>query len=1178
MHAVRPTVIAALVLTCGASAGLAADPARRPAVLVHSPRGQGTISGVDVEVLKDLHRQGLEVDYTDHHIRFTWDRIKRYNALVLYSCPRAEAYNFHNFLFPPRPPYQKAFVALIERYLAEGGGVLLMAYTHNVTYQFTKPLTDNWNAHIPLQHIEDPGNVARMTRMAHVPLGFTDRVTDSPVSRGVKQIWYPYGHHYITGVTNPLVVGPEWTVVVRAARTARTVRFDLAKTGYKPPENVTKRFPTTTSPPIFAIRPYKKGRVALCSMYPQFTFTSGRQWLFQGEVLDRGLKGKPSHLGKLLANTLHWLGEPSVRSGKLGGYTTDPKRLKPVNQRPEVRKRFEDTYWGEAELKRHRPAKGKLFRGLIGIKTTYSGATGTVADYARTARELGLDFIVLMDDFAKLTPAKWTSLKDECKKASDQKLWVLPGYAIDNNTGNHMFIYGPDPPWPGQRCLTGPGQTLLNQQFRDTDGKYKHECPVLPWILHQVMKRSWGQVGYYNFGEKTASAGQGSPMRMEHLRTYGMGVIWFYRDGKLVEDMLDHYLLTAQGNIPPAPGAVNIVTSPAELRREVQAKRGLYYAQARSLKDLQMDALRYPRCYDAPNVFPTTGPVIHAWPECWRVHTFAAEDFVTGRNRMRSPIHVTSEVGLKEIRIYDGTHLFRRFTLDGAHEFKRTLWLNGTVQRNLVLVADDVAGGRAVSYARRTRKLGDHPEFCGDRVNIGDMFMAHGPTATRVLQVPAIYGGGTWDGGPTGWLKLIGLRGSQPIVRAKQGTEGHTLFNQVPMLEAADEGVRMMRSVRAEVLPSYLDHLPRSPWKSYGPLLPSKLFSHVQQYAEWQHAAHKVHPVGHAGYGFGYGASPTLFTTRMTFKQDLDIDKFELLAGAGQPQNIDTRTVVGQGEKTTVIEYGRIKRQQTLALKPGDWVGVFSPLATNSYILTVRKQPMRMELRRASTPVWLRLFASPSKRRVKAGDTYAYELATLTFPVDADIHDADGLIRRKRYLENPTGLKVTGATRITSPGILDYTSDTHRIELEVPAPSWKTMLTLPFRCSGMNRRWSAGLWLREGYVAGHYGKSKDRYRPLGIDSGGRIYIPVSVDLAERHHIVAGHPVVADGAGKDLFIQVTQLAGGTSRAPFTWYVAVNNPSERPVTTTLRQTMALPGLKLDTQKVALKPGEHRVLVGP
>lgn len=71
---------------------------RRPAIMVHSPNGQGSVAGVDIEFLRELKAAGLEVDYADRHTEFTWDRIRNYNVLVLYTCPGPEGSPYQNFL------------------------------------------------------------------------------------------------------------------------------------------------------------------------------------------------------------------------------------------------------------------------------------------------------------------------------------------------------------------------------------------------------------------------------------------------------------------------------------------------------------------------------------------------------------------------------------------------------------------------------------------------------------------------------------------------------------------------------------------------------------------------------------------------------------------------------------------------------------------------------------------------------------------------------------------------------------------------------------------------------------------------------------------------------------------------------------------------------------------------
>ena len=73
-------------------------------------------------------------------------------------------------------------------------------------------------------------------------------------------------------------------------------------------------------------------------------------------------------------------------------------------------------------------------------------------------------------------------------------------------------------------------------------------------------------------------------------------------------------------------------------------------------------------------------------------------------------------------------------------------------------------------------------------------------------------------------------------------------------------------------------------------------------------------------------------------------------------------------------------------------------------------------------------------------------------------------------------------------------------------------------------------------------------------------------------------IVADAAGKDLFIQVTRINDGLESKPPAWHVSVNNPTDQPVTTTLTRAMDVPGLDFTHETVTLAPGECRVLGKP
>lgn len=105
-------------------------------------------------------------------------------------------------------------------------------------------------------------------------------------------------------------------------------------------------------------------------------------------------------------------------------------------------------------------------------------------------------------------------------------------------------------------------------------------------------------------------------------------------------------------------------------------------------------------------------------------------------------------------------------------------------------------------------------------------------------------------------------------------------------------------------------------------------------------------------------------------------------------------------------------------------------------------------------------------------------------------------------------------------------------------------------------------------MKGDYGTGEDRYRAAGLDVEGNAYIPIYTNCADTTHVVAGHPVVADTAGKDLFIQVTRVHD----APTRFHVSVNNPTDETVTTVLKVAMPMPGLGFEDSEVTLKPGEY------
>ncbi|MBI4025415.1 MAG: hypothetical protein HY360_10580 [Verrucomicrobia bacterium] len=1175
----------------------------KPSILFCSPQGV-TGGWIDLQYLRELHDKGFEVDYTQELSisEITWNRIKNYNVLVLYATP--DGFDVAYKLGESSSKMKiSRFAGLIERFVEAGGGVFLIPWEMNVKKQMLSDLTSRWGAKLPVEMIveSDPSKLATLDHASYpVPIAFTDQVLPSPVSEGVKQIWYPINPAYNAAHGGPIEVdqppppgGAGWQIVVKASQTAMTKPVDLSKTGCAPTEDVLQRAEGVKAPPLFAIRSFKAGRIALVNQWPQYSIGSGVKWIYDRQILSKGVGNKPSDFGRLIENAFRWLAEPSLQNKAVGGYVTKEETLIAPNRREEARKQFDYTfhYYEDEVMQWHRPPKyAPLFRGIIGAKTAYSSGQGAVKDFAEAAKKVGVQFIVFLEDFDKLTPEKFAQLKEDCKKYSDDRVTLLGGFTIDANTGDRMFLFGPDGKWPPPNVRTGPNKTLYDLQPQDKDGRFTgYNGDSFNWLFeyHDVH----GNVGYYNF--KANSKG----MKISDLRCYGMAALRYYKEGKLLEDRTADYLTCAQGTIPPAPVSFNDVRSPEELMREARSGNALTYVQARSITNIFPDGLWWPNQYTSYNTFPSDGPLIHDWPHTVRVMTLGSEEFVTMAAIMPSTLAVSADRGLKEIAIYNGRELFRRFLFNGEKEVCTTLILNGTVQRNLVVVATDLKGGQAVSFARRAWKEGGRqPVFCSDHVNdckSGGMLLAHGPNPMIVhwvVPLPDDIAGATWDGGPPASLPLVRFQESRPALVTDKGEETGTRFNQTPLLEFSDEGAVAVASLQNELFDSSLQAVV-NPWHTFGPIAgPSKLFEATLRYREYHTPTVGVPEAGWAGPGIREGINACLFRSEIKFKQDFTIKQLTLLQNSLAPKVAPVFFAHGHlpaaaaqagapAAVAKVINLSEGEKGETIRLAPGDWFALFSGKISSSHVFIVREQPVVLFLHSSGSLV---VRADIEGKPVKQGDAYAFELFSLGIPLDVKVPEVGDVARRLAYLNEPEGMKLLRGKRVASPGFIECLPADGAVEIVVPKPKPKTDLTLPLRVAGLNPRWTAGLLQKKGYVKGDYGTGlpaeasakagENRFRELGMDAFGCAYVPMYVDKADETHLVAGHPVVADEKGRELFIQVTHVFEN----PHQWHVSVNNPTDATIKTILRKAMDLPGFIFHNTEITLKPGEYKVMM--
>jgi hypothetical protein len=1162
--------MAALILVGMFGLGSLARAEGKPSILFCSPGGLGG-GWIDLQYLRELHDRGFEVDYTEAPADVTWERIHRYNALVLYTTP--DALEVEVGLGRESPERVAQFVALIEKYVKAGGGVLLMPMEQNVRKQYLAELTDPWGAKLPLEiiHETDPQNLDKLSHASYeVPLAYTGQVFDSPVSEGVRGIWYPVVPAYNAAMGSSIEVDSNWQVVVKASKTAETQPLDPKSLKFKLPPNILIR-PSVKEPALFAIRQLEAGRIALVNQWPQFSVGSGVKFIYDRQVLEKGCAGRRSDYGRLLENTYHWLAEPSLESHAVGGYQTREEVLVAPNRRPGARQDFEYRYWYQMEATQFaRPPKfAPVFRGLIGAKSAYSTGQGTVKEFAAAAKRAGLHFVVFTEDFDKLTAEKFAALKQDCRRYSDDEVTLLAGFAIDANTGDHMFFYSPDGDWPPEEVRTGPSKTLFDLQPQDDSGKYiGHSGKSFDWMFRYHAEH--GNIGYYNFSSSPHN------MRISDLRMYGAAALRYYRNNKLIEDMTEDYLRCAQGTIPPSPVSFNEVHSPAEVEREAASGHSLTYVQARSVRSIFADGLLWPIHSVSYNAFLSDGPLIHEWPATARRRTMGGEEFVTAPNLMESEIDVSAARGLQEIAIYNGPELFRRFLCHGEQRFRETLLLDAYVHKNLVLIATDRGGGKAVSFARRCWKEGGPaPVFCSDHINDcrSRVLLAHGPMpgfVTWVEPLPGEVAGDTWDGGPPAFLPLANFQESRPVIESNLGTEQGSRFDQTPRLDFDDEDVVGVASRQDRVFADSLETV-TDPWETFGPIGgPSKLMEFTLRHWQYPPPSVALPEVGSIYYGVRDGITACLFRSDIRFKADMTVKRLQLLKNDLRPYATSVVLLVGRAPYgiEQELDYGPGGKPQTVRLRPGDWFALYSKNLACGHLFLVRAQPVELEI---APPNSLVISADISGRSVKKDDMVHFELFSLGIPLNVEVKDAESMRRLLTYLGEPQGLEILRGKRLASPGFVEVASEEGAVEVRVPKPTEKTHLTLPLRVKGMNRRWTVGVWQKSGYVKGDYGTGSNRYRPLGVDEFGYAYVPLYVDLASETRVVAGHPVVADENGKELFIQVTHVWDN----PPQWHVSVNNPTDKTVRTKLHQAMDLPGLAFPDTVVELKPGAYEVL---
>jgi hypothetical protein len=1145
--------------------------AERPAVLVCSPQGTSS-AHVDLDLLRELYACGFHPDYLDSHSDFNWTRISQYNVLIIYGCPAADASK--NVPYPSSGPRQAEFISLIESFLAAGGGVFLMVHTDNGD-QHVRPLIEPWGARLPLEwFVEGDGaKIVPFPRMRNAAeaMVLVDQVLPSPISTGSENFWLPYGRGGAdnSSWTGPISVSAAWQVVAKGSATSYTDPLDDDPyTNIPLPPDPLIRPGGVTEPELMALRQYGNGRIVLCSQWPHFSLGQGTKWLYNRHCLSRGINNNPSDFMEVTHNALHWLAGPSLSSGNVGGYMANVGRFEPPNNNPAVQADLAPPIWQTQDLDLSQPSGGgQGFVGLIGARTTRTGGTGSVLDYANAARTAGLDFVIFLESFPDLTQAELTSLGTECQQNSDGTLLMLPGYTIDSNIGNHMLFTGHNVPWPTPITLTGPSDTLLNIQFQDSGGAWGVNDATFDWILADHDRYNGQMIGYYNFDALRA-------MQMPDLRNCSVGATRVYDNGVLIDDQTPGYLDSVEGTLTQLPLSVNLVDSPAELFQEALSGNALTHARATSLGALPVETLRWNSQYDAPRAYASDGPVIKEWTQTLRSTSYGAEPFVVNADLGVANLDVSAGSGLQEIKIWNGRRLFRRFLPGGAPNYRRILQVPTHVQQNLVLEVIDTQGGRAVSYPLRTWKEGSMAVvYCGDHVNdCGRQYLSRGTGIFQTHRYPLFDAGLAWDGGPMGVRPTIHLNSNSPILNSSHGNVSADSLHNIPILEYDDDQAIVAQSTYDEVYDPAIPHI--NPWHTYGPKDPSQLFRVERRYTEFSRPLLGVRGTGWGAIGDRSGAVVANYECEITFKQAQTVNELQLVRSTWYNNPRPGIFLVAGGSTPIEHDLNTITTSISEPIDTGEWFGFYSPDAFNSALFINRGLPILLKVFYDGVGnYFVRIVADIDGQNVAADDVFEYELFSVNDPLDVEEYGQARFDRILAYLDQPDGMEILQGSRIPSLGFFDVeTLDAGTpVELRIPRPADPIQLTVPVRIHGLNPNWSAGLYQRLGHTTGYYTDGADEYTTVGFDFLGCTHAALYPDQAALTHVEIGHPIVCDRS--ELFIEAMPRADAGGN--YTWHVAVNNPTDNAINATFSEGMSVRGLNFTTQNHTIPAGGYLLI---
>jgi hypothetical protein len=650
-----------------------------------------------------LDRAGFAVDSasraTLNERALTWNDIKRYNVLVLVGLGESNAdrsLTSHN----------RESVTVLNRFLAAGGGILVEGHFGQRQTEIT-PQEAFLNP-LGLQPLWLEMPLSKTSVVAtpwNIDFAYTQNMVKDPLTAGVESLWYPAPKKLIGAQhhTIPFKTDDTWKILIRGEQDSFT-SYKIQGAHTSVTQAAPEQAPTWESQmPIAASRTVGPGRMVYFAISHEYLQGEYAQDVLEGIVTDKGIGRRGSDGRRFFENSLHWLAAPSLAGKTLGGAKTNET----ITRDPELVVYGKPYDW---ERKQEFPQASYDMPGIIGARSAYSTGSGTPTEWVRAAKAAGCRFLAFLEDYKKLTPASFDKLKAECESLSDDTFSAFPGFTIDDEIGNHYFYFGNTIPLPRDELIDAEKKV-----FRSYDPALGGHIPgqlgmtSLLYFTGDCIAKLTG--GNYLFSQDAA------PFADYFGNWNAIGVVTSY-NGHVAEFAHEDYRKISNSGQGPTPLALTFVDSPAKIDRVKW--RTVYKSRTKEMTGLNTFFNRHKVYPENPCAnYITTGPSIDNWsyvgPRDYEGNSQG--DFLWNNYRWQLNGKASSSLGLKEVLVWNGTTLFRRFDPQGQKSFEFTLDLTHDKQHYLILEAIDLNGNIAISRDHWDRNHRLEEFTCGDRNN-----------------------------------------------------------------------------------------------------------------------------------------------------------------------------------------------------------------------------------------------------------------------------------------------------------------------------------------------------------------------------------------------------------------------------------------------------------------------------